>query len=116
MKLNTRIIAIAVTAGLAGCASHLQSNDDLQGATAMQLGLNPADVTITNRTDSGASTNYWVTTRNGRSYSCVRTATMSMLGTVKSSPLCNPTNAKAQSAPQPANALIDAHRQQQKQK
>lgn len=116
MKLNTLVFAIAVTVGLAGCASRLQSNDDLQSATAMQLGLNPADVTITNRSDSGTSTNYWVTTRAGRSYSCVRTATMSMLGTVKSSPLCNPTNAKAQTAPQPSNALLDAYRQQQKQK
>ena len=114
MKLNSIILSASIVAGLAGCASSLQSNDDLQAATAMQLGLQPSEVTISNRADSGTSTNYWASTRSGRTYSCVRTATISVIGAVKSSPLCNPTNGKAQAAPQPSNALTDAYRQQQK--
>ena len=116
MKFSTVILGSLVALAVAGCASRLQSDDDLQAATAMQLGLSPGEVSISNRSDSGTSTNYWASTRSGRTYSCVRTATMSMLGTVKSSPLCSPTNAKAQAAPQPSNALLDAYRQQQKQK
>ena len=114
MKLKTTVTWLAIAGALSGCASTLQSNDDLQAATAMSMGLQPADVTISNRQDSATATNYWVRTRAGREYSCVRTAGISVLGAVKSSPLCNPTNAKAEAAPQPSNALLDAYRQQQK--
>lgn len=106
--------AIALSSALlVGCASRIQSDDDLQSATAMSLGLQASDVTISNRQDSGTATNYWARTRDGRTFSCVRTATYSMIGTVKSSPLCNPTNGKAQAGPQQGNALTDAYRQMQ---
>ena len=97
-----------------GCAATLQSDDDLLSATAMSMGLQPADITISNRQDSTTAVNYCVKTRSGRQYSCVRTVGVSVIGAVKSSPLCNPTNAKAESAPAPSNALLDAYRQQQK--
>jgi len=111
IKFFGALLVVAVTLG--GCAATSQSTDELQSATAFSLGLNTTDVTISNRQDSGVATNYWATTRDGKKYSCVRTA---MLGVLKSSPLCNPTNAKAEAAPQPSNALTDAYKQQQKPK
>jgi len=109
IKFTSLLLTVAVTLG--GCAATSQSTDELQSATAFSLGLDRADVTISNRQDSGVATNYWATTRDGRKYSCVRTAA---LGFMKSSPLCNPTNNKAEAAPQPSNALTDAYKQQQK--
>jgi len=116
MNRKFAIILLATAGALGGCASNLQSTDELQSATAFSLGLEAADVTISNRQDSGMTTNYWATTRSGRKYSCVRTAGISIMGAIKSSPLCNPTNAKAEAAPQPSNALTDAYKQQQKSK
>lgn len=116
MNRKFAIFLLAAAGVLGGCAANLQSTDELQSATAFSLGLETADVTISNRQDSGMATNYWATTRSGRKYSCVRTAGISMMGAIKSSPLCNPTNAQAEAAPQPSNALTDAYRQQQQTK
>jgi hypothetical protein len=111
-----RVAVISSLIAVGGCAATLQSDDDLLSATAMSMGLQPSDITISNRQDSTTAVNYWVKTRSGRNYSCVRTVGVSVIGTVKSSPLCNPTNAKAEAAPAsgPSNALLDAYRQQQK--
>lgn len=98
---------------VSGCASDLQSNDDLRQATAYQMGVPATTLTISNRQDSATSSNYWVRTASGATYSCVRSATISILGAVKSSPLCNPTNGRARSASgSSGNALLDAYRSQ----
>lgn len=111
------ILAALAAALLAGCASSLQSSEDLQAATAMSLGLAPADVTISNRQDSGSATNYWARTRAGQEFSCVRTAAVGVLGVTKSSPLCTPTNAKARQAQTvPTNALEQQYQRQQQQR
>ena len=107
MKTSFFTLALLAVALTSGCAAQLQSTDDLQAATAMQLGLQPSDVTISNRQDSGVSTNYWAQTRNGARYSCVRTAGVSLFGVSKSSPLCSlvsqPTTGRQQ--PLPKNEL-----------
>ena len=105
--------AIALTTG---CAAQLQSTDDLQAATAMQLGLQTADVTISNRQDSGFATNYWVQTRTGTRYSCVRTAGPSLFGVNKSSPLCSLVGqaANGRSQPAPQNELERQYQQRRK--
>jgi len=112
MNFKISIIVLTIAVALGGCAATSQSSDELQSATAFSLGLDAGSVTISNRQDSGLTTNYWATTRDGRKYACVRTAML----VVKSSPLCNPTNGKGEAAPQPSNALTDAYKQQQKTK
>lgn len=113
MKTLNLIVTVAAVGLLAGCASSMQS-DDLQSATAYQLGLKTEDVTILDRRDEGYAANYRIRTRDGREFSCVRTAAPSIIGVAKSSPLCNATNAKAKaSAPPPSNALLQEHQRRQ---
>lgn len=116
MNHKFAIFLLAAAGALNGWAAELQSTEELQAATAFSLGLETADVTISNRQDSGMAANYWATTRRGRTYSCVRTAGVGTMSALRSSPLCNPTNAQAEAAPQPSNALTDAYRQQQQTK
>lgn len=112
-KLIGTFLVVSVIAALGGCAATSQSTDELQSATAFSLGLNAADVTISNRQDSGLTTNYWATTRDGLKYSCLRQA---MMGFMKSSPMCSATNSKAEAAPQPSNPLVDAYKPHTKNK
>jgi len=94
LKKPVQTAAILSISLLTGCSSSLmqaqgsanQDDADLVAVTAFSLGLPANEVTITNRQNDGVGVNYWVKTKEGREYTCMRSVTM--FGAVKSSPIC----------------------------
>jgi len=67
-------LLLAVFAGtvfVSGCASTMLSNDRISSNTAGVLGIQPGDITITDRREETPNTYYTVTTRSGKKYACV---------------------------------------------
>lgn len=95
---------------LAGCASTApkQTNDDLLSVTAAALSVPVEQLQMVTRSDEGPAVNYSVKTNDKRVFTCVRTATYTITGVVKSSPLCNQTSGKKTASTAPQNALQKA--------
>jgi hypothetical protein len=65
-----KIVTIILSMALFGCASMVVKQKDIEKKTALALGLQKSDFTISDRADDGLQTNYVVTTKTGKKYNC----------------------------------------------
>ena len=86
--------AIASTAILAatfvsGCASQLLSDDRIASETSGALGLQPSQVTITDRRSEMTRTYYTATTPSGQQYTCLLAGGNFTTMGMTSAPICS---------------------------
>jgi hypothetical protein len=88
--MNKIILAATLTAALAtaGCASLAVTDEAIVDRTAFALGLAKGDFTISNRTDEGTTTRYFVKTKSGQEFNCFVGGSISVLGRVVSEAVC----------------------------
>jgi hypothetical protein len=95
-------IAIISTVLAAGCASVAVTEEKLTQRTALALGLDSSEFTISNRVNEGIRTDYIVTTKTGERYTCYVSGVVSITGREVSDAMCNETqrekNGKAASS------------------
>lgn len=108
-----RTASVVVLAGFAaGCASVAVTNDAIEKNTALALGIEKGDFTISNREDNGIKSTYRVNTNAGKKYTCYVTGTVSVVGRVVSDAVCNEVGKTAKQATgmttQSCNALLKA--------
>jgi len=114
MKTRFTIIAAALVALSAGCASVAVTDDAIEQRTSTALSLTPSSFKVSNRVNEGVKTTYQVTTSMGRQYSCYVTGGVSVAGRMVSDAICTdmPGTVAAGAAPAaPApncNALLKA--------
>lgn len=101
-KLALMLVGSVVT--LVGCASMSVSGDALQSRTGFALGLSSDAFTISNRTDSGVRTDYTVTTKTNKTYSCYVTGTIGVV----SDAICTQMQATASTQPVAAEPTTKA--------
>lgn len=65
-KLTVSVLSIL----LVGCASMVVKEEHIVKKTAMALGLQKGDFTISDRVDDGLQTTYTATTKAGKKYNC----------------------------------------------
>ncbi len=114
MKIKTGLYICLVTSvffGTVGCASKAVKDSDLEQNTSFALGLDQDQFTISNRVDSGVTTNYVVKTKSGKNYRCYVTGTFSIMGPAVSDAICSNSNGTSSSKAMSGtacNALLKA--------
>lgn len=87
--MKASIAAAGISLVMTGCASQLLSEDKLRLNTSGVLGVQPADVTISNRRDDTMSTYYTATTSAGAKYACVVSGGNFVTLGLTNPPVCN---------------------------
>lgn len=82
--LSGATVAVLVT----GCASVAVTDDAIGQRTAAALGIEQSSFTISNRQDDGVRSSYAVKTKDGRTYSCYVTGSVSYIGRAVSDAIC----------------------------
>lgn len=83
------LIALAAAARAApGCASSAVSDQAVVDRTAFALGLDPADCSISTRSDEGTTTRYEVRTKSGQEYRRLVGGSIGVLGRSVSDAMC----------------------------
>jgi hypothetical protein len=80
-------IAFAVLSAT-GCASLAVTDEAIADRTAFALGINKADLTVSNRVDEGTTTRYSVRTKTGQEHNCFVGGSFNVLGRSVSEAVC----------------------------
>lgn len=89
MKSILFLLFAAVVAATTGCASALINEDALAERAAFALGMKASDLTISSRSDEGASTRYQVRSHSGQEFNCSIGVTVSVLGRQVTDAICS---------------------------
>jgi hypothetical protein len=90
--MNKLAFAAIACGLLAGCAGTQVTEDQLQQKTAFTLGVDPSDLTISDKVKVGTlRTNYVATTKKGKKFMCWVEAGPSLIGQIVSDPRCTET-------------------------
>jgi hypothetical protein len=101
------VFTAANTLLAAGCASVAVTEDSIQQRTALALGVEKGDFTISNRVDDGVRTDYVATTASGKVYNCYVEGSVSIVGRVVSDALCSEKGKAANKSMSPGTSCND---------
>jgi hypothetical protein len=92
---------------IAGCASMAVTDDSIQQRTALALGVEKGEFTISNRVDDGVRSDYVATTTSGKVYNCYVEGTVSITGRIVSDALCSEKGKAANKSLSPGTSCND---------
>lgn len=87
---KTHLSAWILAALCSGCASVAVTDNTLEQRTANATSMAVGSFTITDRVDEGMTTRYLAKGKNGQTFNCYVTGTVSFLGRQVSDAQCNP--------------------------
>lgn len=92
MKNKTKLFAFAsAVLALSGCQSQMMSDDRMTSSIAGTLGVQPSDVTLTDRRSDGPTNTYVVAhLKNGKAYACTVNGGGLLAAGIINPPTCNP--------------------------
>lgn len=107
--LRNALVAFTVanTLLVSGCASVAVTEDSIEQRTALALGVEKGEFTVSNRVDDGVRTDYIATTTDGKVYNCYVEGSVSIVGRVVSDALCSEKGKAANKSMSPGTSCND---------